>query len=372
MALRVDERIVSGGDGEDILVHHLALRGSNRSIGRHLGEIARGRYHMLAPRAADGMRSRVQREWLGRNAPILFERMRGVADAFGVDLRDDGYDLSRLGCPPAQSGCSALFVPPRRGRDGHPLVSRAFDFDGPLPAPAPGEAPAASRPYVVEMHPDEGLPSLALCAFDLLGGALDGVNGEGLAVVAASDVESATAAPLEPEDSPVGLDELQLVRHVLDSCATAVEAREALLAAKHHYAAYPAHWLVADRHGDAFVFEVGRGRNRVHVVEAEGLPLVATNHPLHRYREEAPPREDGPACTYSRWRRMCAGFAEAPERIDAAELTRIAERAFFQPDAAAKTVWHGVYDLRERALEATFLLHSTAAERTAPIRFELG
>jgi hypothetical protein len=158
-------------------------------------------------------------------------------------------------------------------------VSRAFDFAGPLSG-GRGTPPSASRPYVLELHPDEGLPSLAVCAFDLVGGALDGVNAGGLVVVASPDAEPADER-LEPAGASVGLDELQVVRYLLDGCATAAEARAALLGAKLFDFAHPAHWLVADRHGDAFVFEVSKGQNRVHLVDAAGEPLVATNHLLH-------------------------------------------------------------------------------------------
>ena len=114
-------------------------------------------------------------------------------------------------------------------------MSSAFDLAGPLVRARPGEPPPASRPYVLELHPEDGHASLAVCAFDLLGAALDGVNAEGLVVVAASDVES---APQEPRPD-VGLDEFQLVRHLLDGCATAAEAREALRAAKLYYGGGP-------------------------------------------------------------------------------------------------------------------------------------
>ncbi len=382
MSLRVEERIVAGGKGDEVVVHHLVLRGSNRAIGRHLGEVARARYGVEPVEADDPLRVRVQREWLRRNAPVLFERMRGVADALGVDLGDDAYDATHLGAPPASAGCSAVFLPARRSAPAHPLVSRAFDFAGPLASPRPGEPPSASRPYVLELHPDEGYPSLALCAFDLLGGALDGVNAEGLAVAAASDVESASALPLEPAGPSVGLDELQIVRHVLDECATAIDAREALLAAKHYYAAFPAHFLVADRHGDAFVFEVSAGRNRVHLIEAEGAPLVITNHPLHRYAgESALPRAAGPAGTYARWRALAGALAEAPAAIDEASLRAAAERAFAAPgERPFRTLWHELYDLVERSLAATFFLReepdprrrgATRVARSQPIQFQL-
>ncbi len=381
MALRVEEQIVAGEDGDSILVHHLVLHGSNRAIGRHLGDVARARYRLAPPPAADPLRTRVQREWLRRNAPALFERMRGVADAFGVAIEEDLIDLSRLRAPPGSAGCSAVFLPPHLTAAGHPLVSRACELG--LVAPDRG-APvplAASRPYVLEIHPDEGHSALALVAFDLLGAVLDGVNDAGLCVVTASDLESAAAMPLEPEPAAIGLDELQIGRVLLDRCATAQAARELLLSAKHHYSAYPAHWLVADRFGDAFAFEVGRGRNRVHLVEAAGAPLVLTNHPLHRYpADEGLPHGPGPAGTYARYRSLRAALTDAPAPWNAGALIAAAERAFRGPGSGDRTLWHGVYDLRARTLEATFFLRdepdraqagAASVVWTPPLRFEL-
>lgn len=383
MALRVEERIVAGGESDPLFVHHLVLRGTNRAIGRHLGEIARSRYHLAPPASGDPLRARVRRAWLREHAPALHDRMRGAADAFGVSPDDDAYDCSRLGPPPGAIGCSAVFVPPRATQAGHPLVSRAFDFDASAGRPPPGTPPGASRPYVLETYPEDGHATLALVAFDLLGAALDGVNDAGLAVVAACDLEAA-AAGLEPDPAAVGLDELQLGRAVLDTCASAAEARDLLLATKHHYAAFPVQWLVADRSGDAFVFEYGRGRNRVHVVEAAGRPLVLTNHALHRYPGDLDlPRASGPAGTYARYRSLRAALQETRAPWSPATLGLAAERAFAGPGGgtADRTVWHGIYDLAAGTLAATFFLRdepdparpgALRAARTPELRFALG
>jgi hypothetical protein len=382
MALRVEERIVAGDEGELLVVHHLVLRGSNRAIGRHLGEIARTRYRLTPQVAPDPARARVQREWVRQHAPLLFERMRGIADAFCIDLAGDGHDLARLGAAPPTFGGSAVFVPPHLAHDGGPLVSRAFDGEAPPTRSAPGTPPAASRPYVLENYPDEGYPSLAVVAFNLLGAALDGVNAEGLAVVAASDLEARERGALEPDPAAIGLDELQIGRFLLDTCASAAEAREAVLAVKHHYITAPVHWLVVDRRGDAFVFEIGPGRNRVHLVDAADRPLVLTNHPLHRYPKEAGlPRLDGPGRTYARYRALRGALAETALPWSAAALALAAERAFARPEAGAeRTLWHGIYGLRERPLDATFFERDEPdparagglrAARTLPLRFQL-
>ena len=66
-------------------VRHLTLHGTNFEIGRRLAEIAIQRYgkspanYMASPLYASAARL------LPRNYPILWERARGVAAAFGLD-----------------------------------------------------------------------------------------------------------------------------------------------------------------------------------------------------------------------------------------------------------------------------------------------
>jgi hypothetical protein len=254
-------------------------------------------------------------------------------------------------------------------------VSRAFDFAGAIARPLPGEPPSAARPYVIELHPDSGHPSLAICAFDLLGAALDGVNAEGLVVVSASDDESPATA-FEPAGAAAGLDEFQVVRWLLEGCATAADARAALLGAAFHCASNPAHWLVADRHGDAFVFETTAGRSRVHVVDAGGEPLVATNHHLHRHPPGEPfPHGPDPAGASSRYRALASGLAEAQGPLDAEALSALAARAFASSAVGGpRTLWHGVYDAVERRLSARFFLGGaggTGPAEAAKVAFQL-
>lgn len=287
MGLRVEERIVAGGEGDEVVVHHLVLRGSDRAIGRHLGELVSARYGVPTPAGRDRPRVREQREWLRTHVPPLHERMRGVAEALGVQLDDDAHDLGALGIP-------------------------------------------ASRPYVLELHPEGGRPSLAVCAFDLLGGALDGVNAEGLVVVAAPG-EPAAAAPPWP-GAGAGLDELQVVRWLLEGCATAAEARTALREARLRRAARPARWLVTDRHGDAFACDLPPGQDRVRL-------------------------------------------APTPPRPEESALAAIAARAFEPAEARGlRTLWHGVYDAVERRLTARFLVGGRPGPRAAEAaeaRFQL-
>ncbi|MDQ4089090.1 MAG: carcinine hydrolase/isopenicillin-N N-acyltransferase family protein, partial [Actinomycetota bacterium] len=236
-------------------VGHLVLRGTNREIGRSLAELARDRHGVGPAVGGDPLVTRARRRWYRREWPAHFERMRGVADVHGVDVDDDSVELgllAYLGAP--APACSVAWLPESR------TLSRNYDFPtGTLTEilggeAQPGELPMTARPYVIETHPSDGGPAcLFLCAYELLGGCIDGVNSEGLVVALLADDETTDRDPtLAPA---VGLNEIQLLRFVLETCASTAEAREALLAAKQHYMFLPCHFLVADATGDSFVWE---------------------------------------------------------------------------------------------------------------------
>src|SRR4029077_5635545 len=113
-----------------------------------------------------------------------------------------------------------------------------------------------ARPYVIEMYPDRGYPSIALYSYDLLSGVLDGINSEGLTVALLADDELATKFRLEPAGpGAVGLGGLQTLRLLLDTCANVQEAKETLLLTKQYYEFIQVHYLIADRQGQSFVWE---------------------------------------------------------------------------------------------------------------------
>src|SRR5262245_22259899 len=83
------DRVVAGSPTEFMEVRHLILKGTNEEIGRALATIGRERFQLKPPAASDPLRNRVQRRYLEKNYPIHFERMRGVAAAFGQSLEND-------------------------------------------------------------------------------------------------------------------------------------------------------------------------------------------------------------------------------------------------------------------------------------------
>src|SRR5262245_64586666 len=92
-----EDRVIAGGPSQSLEVRHLVLRGTNEEIGRALAELAKERYGVRPEPAANPAQVRAQRKFLERNFPILLDRMRGVAAAYGKSVEDDAFDFTSIG-----------------------------------------------------------------------------------------------------------------------------------------------------------------------------------------------------------------------------------------------------------------------------------
>jgi hypothetical protein len=355
--------------GDAVTVRHLRAVGTQREIGRAMAAAAEEAHGALAaPQAIDPALERARRRWFALHHPAQAERSRGVADHVGVDPDDPTVALDWLGTYALPAGCSVAFYPGAGTKDGHGVLARNFDF--PIATlsglfgvpPHPDERPLGADPWVVETHPDDGYSSVTVGIMDVMG-AMDGVNEAGLAVALLADNE--TPEP-EPTGRPqVGLAEQQVVRYLLDACATVDEAIEALRLAKHYYFFTPCHYVIADRSGRAVVWEHSRRRNQERVVEQDprGVGrLVCTNHLLHRWPDPVQlPDDSGPmgtaALTYHRWRTLTEANAEGAvvDRRDIAE--QFASVRFTAPLVEARTFWHATYDVDDASAAVSFWLH---------------
>lgn len=366
-------------------VRHLRLAGSHREIGRALAATAE-QVHGAAARpvpAADPLVEAARRRWFERNHPVLAERMLGVADHHRIARDDFSVSLDWLGTYDVPAGCSVAFYPGEGTKDGHGLLARNFDFPTAtfsqiVGAPGPAEErPLAADPWIVELHPDDGYASVVVAIMDVAG-AMDGVNEAGLAVALLADNE--TPEP-EPTGRPqVGLSEQQVVRYLLDTCATVEEAKHALLAAKHYYFFTPCHFVVADATGASFVWEHSPRRNHEVIVDnVDAGRLVCTNHLLHRWADPSQlPVEDGSlgtaAMTYHRWRTLTAATAAAGV-VDRDEIRdQFAQVRFVAPVEGARTFWHAQYDVTDASMDVSFYLHDREGRSvySDPTVFSLG
>jgi predicted choloylglycine hydrolase len=360
-----EETVVAGSPDHFMEVRHVVLRGSNFDIGRMMAKIAQRDNIRFVP-SGDPLVNKVQREYLSKNYSIFYERMKGVAEALGLDVEDDTYNFSGMpqyNLVPSVS-CSVVFYPGEFTEEGHGILSRNFDFTtGTIQGrhPKKGEMRAVSRPYIFEMYPERGYASLAICAFDLMGGVLDGVNSEGLAVAILAEEESIRKHGLEP-GSGVGMRELFSMRYLLDNCKDVDEAKEAMLYLKHYYGFIPCHYIIADRSGRSFIFEFSGTRNRTYITEGDG-PQCITNHLVANYRSiEEMPEEEDEMSSYSRFRTLHAAIKEN-KKFTLDEMKFINQSVAVPPYgsyhadyAPPRTLWHALYDTEKRSLSVKFYL----------------
>jgi hypothetical protein len=372
---------VAGETGDFVRATHVRLQGSSFEIGRELARLARERHGSAAAPAVDPEAVGAQRAYFAARNPAHLERMRGAAEVFGVALDDDAFALDSLGYATPFAGCTVVYYPPETTADGRGVLARNFDFttgtfDG--RAPKQGDAFACAEPYVLELHPTDAYASIALVAFDLFG-VVDGINSEGLTVALLADDELTATGRARPSDPRAGFDVLQVGRFLLDTCKDAAEAEAALRSAQLYYRRIPCHYLVADRHGRAFIWENALDLAGEHVIESDGSPLVSTNYLQHLHPDpDALPPDRDPQGLFGRQRTLLARMAEQDDHsLD--EIRSNAECVGALGSAPAgrapgRTLWRAYYFPEERRVEVDFHLGGGGAgERRSPVRtFVLG
>lgn len=383
MSLGFSEKVIAGGPQDFATARHLVLKGSNAEIGRKLGEIARERHQTVLPLSQDRLVTRSRSHYYRNNYPIHYERVRGVAEAYGLPFPNESQDVAALAYDVMASfGCSVVYYPPQFTESGHGMLSRNYDFPTKtfsemvgMP-PHPGEPAMTANPYLIEVYPDKGYPSLYMCAYDLLGGCIDGVNSEGLTVAILADNESMATYPMEPTMGlSVGFNEIQVTRMLLDTCACVEDARQALLMAKQYYSFVLCHYIIGDRHGQSFVWEYSHAHNREYITDGGGKPQMITNHPLYKYHalSDLPHEDDMKASSYTRYRTLADALHKqtrySKEFIKATNCT-VAVTKQTLPEQEGKpnrTLWHALYDIHDKSVEIDFYLgedpHSPRGDR---------
>jgi hypothetical protein len=366
----VEDRVVAGGPKDFLEVRRVVLKGSNEAIGHALAVLAKERFRVRPLPNPEPFRGRAQRRYIEKNYPILFERMRGVASAFGGKLDNDALNFSALYYPttPFAPGCSVVHLPPTVTASGTSIVSRNYDFTtGSFRGTRPkaGELPCTGRPYILELHPEGCYSSIALVSYDLLSGVVDGMNSEGLTVALLADDELNSKFKMEPAGlDTVGLGVLQMQRLLLDTCATVEEAKEALLLTKQYYEVIPVHYLIADRHGKSFIWEYSQAHNREYIIENPGKPLVSTNFSLHRHLEgKSPPSAATAKKVCPRYSKLCEKLAGGSDKLTPElikETHRLVDATLTppraSPRAAGRTLWHALYVPEEGKVQVSFYL----------------
>ena len=391
MTTDVEETIVSAGAHHLMTVRHLRLRGSEVEIGAQLADIWRERHARddQPPGSPDPLGTPAQREWAEMNWPQAYARMRGAARRFRADFEDNRHDFRSLPYGTVAAGCSCVFYPPGITANGEGILARNYDFTRGsfanfLRLPNAAASPACmADPYLFEVYPEGGYATLFMSCFDLLGGALDGVNSEGLSVALLADLDPRESGMLEPSGVlGVGLSEIAVPRFLLETCANVDEAKRSLLRTKQFYGGMPAHYLVADAAGNAFVWQHSNVRNRPRITDLGDGPLCVTNHQLDR---DQPPAAEGLAESVRRLEALAglttsqASFDEITIRATnhAVEQRAPAGSGLYASVAPTRTLWTALWNPTRRSVAIDFYVNETGSgdsieiERTEPLTFAL-
>ena len=225
----------------------------------------------------------------------------------------------------------------------------------------------------MELYPsDGGYASLFMSSNDLLNCCYDGVNTQGLTVA----LMSATSTESEPEPFAVGLNELQLMKFLLDTCANVTEAKQALLLCQHYYAFTPCQFIIGDDRGEAFVFEVSPGRNKKHFTDANNSPLAITNHSLYYSKikmNDTSPTSQITGSSPARLKRLHQQLNKPQYSLEDVMHNNQSVFAGQCQEAPAsrvmeRTLWHSVYNASMRSLEISFYLGEGSQSKPEVIR----
>ncbi len=134
------------------------------------------------------------------------------------------------------------------------------------------------------------------------------------------------------------------------------------MATKQYYQYVPVHYLIADRNGNAFVWEYSESHNKEYIIENPGQPLVMTNFTLHKQLENGKPPSAEKA------RATCKRYAYLSEKLATGAFDDETIRGFHKScDAQAsqaanpkqppeRTFWHAFYYPEDRRVRLSYYL----------------
>ncbi len=279
-------------------VRHIVLKGTDEQIGKALGEIARKDYNVSLYPYADPIYAKARLDYMQKNYPAFYERMKGVAEAYNVSLNSTNLDLSALIYDVKFPDCSMVYFPPSVTSNGHAMVCRNVDFYKVPYDILVGKTNISSQPdilsrtFVLETYPTGGYSSLVLGAVDLMGFSVHGFNSQGLGV----DMQDDNLGPTNPNFQLVGgrnsgISILDVERMILDNCKSIDEAKMALLNNKIYLFNVGFHFMIYDKYGKSTIAEfqgpfdpLKDGSNgSIHFTDHSNSTVVMTNHPVYLF-----------------------------------------------------------------------------------------
>ncbi len=359
MAILKNEPLFPFTEGNYAKPNHIIIAGSDEEIGYELASLAKEKYDCKLEKYDDPIYGEARREFFKRNWPEMNERAKGIRRAYGLSEDDNIHDTCSLpydvydcirGLSISFSACSGLVLPieesdnkkgvyTARNHDLFPLPvwSTLFGKKGPE-----GAHGCEERANVIEFRPDKGYKSILVGGHDILTPFIDGINEKGLYFTTFADPNGVGEGGAPMAGGRInGLSDVQLGAYLLSNCATVEEAKKAILTTRVMQVGMCIHMLIADRDGNATVFEIDKlSQAYVFTDRKPGEPLFCTNHPLSTYTDSSKfpaYSEEAEHNTFYRMNLLDKTYADmkAPfKKSDAEELVNVVHCAFIDDKKA--------------------------------------
>jgi hypothetical protein len=376
-----DEVFIAKENGTQVEWRHIVLKGNNTQIGMALAEIAQRDYGVKSlTRYADPVYGRARQTYMERNYPVMRERMKGIAMAYGLSPDNASFDTNTLPYDMGSLACSMIYFPPQTTANGHAITSRNLEwYLVPMDLylnrteNATGNG-TASRNFLLEIYPDQGYSTLAIGSSDL-NIVIDGLNSVGLGISLLVDegMEPVLKMPLSG-DRNSGIMSAQMSRLVLDTCKSVEEAKIAFLVNKEYFPMAGVHYMVYDSQGNSAIIEWNRTDGNLYFTDGNiSKPNIMTNHPMFIFskytlkdlQEEGRLPFDDPYDTFNRYVRLdnitSSHIGKFSEEDAAAALLEVFTNKMDKVEGASKllpinTIYNVILDLNERSLNVKFYL----------------
>ena len=376
-----DEVFIAKENGTQVEWRHIVLKGNNTQIGMAQAEIAQRDYGVKSlKRYADPVYGKARQTYMERNYPVMRERMKGIAMAYGLSPDNASFDTNTLSYDMGSIACSMIYFPPETTANGHAITSRNLEWylvpmDLYLNRTENANGNRTStRNFLLEIYPDQGYSTLAIGTSDL-NIVIDGLNSAGLGISLLVDegMEPVLKMPLSG-DRNSGIMSAQMTRLVLDTCKSVEEAKIAFLANKEYFPMAGLHYMVYDSQGNSAIIEWNRTDGNLYFTDGNSSkPNIMTNHPMFifsKYTSKDLLRDglvpfDDTYDTFNRYVRLdnftSSHMGKFSEEDAAAALREVFANKMVMVEGATKplpinTIYNAILDLNERSLNVKFYL----------------
>lgn len=360
------------------IVRQIQVQGTQRQIGRKMAEIAKNRYGVTLATNVSPDYGKARYAYLQKNYPALLERSRGVLDAYGLKDNDPSVDPTALMYSLGKIGCSMVYFPGSTTENGHAIAIRSMDFiSGSMSQlmgmpRQPGEPNVFGEIYVVISRPNEGYSCLYLSSMDMLSGVLDGINQHGLTIYGLVDHGVPQNAIKATGNMVIGLNPLQTMRLVLETCRNCEEAKQVLLTNKIFDVVKGMHYLVGDAQGNSFIFEVNKTDEQAHIQDGKGKPQILTNNTIWNMPplDQFPQTFTDPYDSLNRYRILTQAINSQTGKYSESFMVSAAESVFPRKSSGAlggpamtlRPLWQVIYDMSELSMKVRFWLKDTGTD----------